>query len=177
MKGVTKNGFILGPRRGVSIAARFWEKVNKYPGDGCWEWTGTLSVDGGYGMFYISPERPTCKAHRYAWEMEFGRLNPDQLLCHKCDNPKCVRVSHLFVGTYLDNNRDMVKKERHGRMKFTHGDVRRIRALYQRHKGPRCKAGSPRRMGDLTHARIAEWFGTSRATISHMLTGRNWKNT
>jgi hypothetical protein len=31
---------------------------------------------------------------------------------HKCDNPVCVRPSHLEIGTDADNNRDMAVRKR-----------------------------------------------------------------
>lgn len=163
-KTLTKNGFQRGPRFGFSVEDRFWEKVNKSE-VGCWEWIGVKSKKFGYGVFYVEPTRPTVNAHRFSWELHHGEIPDSMNVCHKCDNPKCVRPDHLFLGTYLDNNRDMVSKERHGRMKFTHEQVERIRALYERHKDV------------LGHRRIADWFGVSKATISHMLSGRNWKLT
>ncbi len=34
----------------LTLAERFWSKVNKAAGDGCWEWTACKSKDG-YGLF------------------------------------------------------------------------------------------------------------------------------
>jgi len=48
--------------------------------------------------------------------LEHGEL-PKLHCCHKCDNPKCVRVDHLFLGTQADNIADMVAKRRHGSVK------------------------------------------------------------
>lgn len=141
---------------------RFWEKVEKNP-NGCWNWTGAVSKEMRYGMFRVSAERPTVKAHRYSWELHNGPT--EKFVLHTCDNPRCVRPDHLFLGGWLENNQDMTKKGRHGRMRFTHEQVRRLRSLRKKY-GKR-----------LSHQRIADWFGVCKATISHMLSGRNWKLT
>ena len=39
---------------------------------------------------------------------------PGECACHRCDNPLCVRASHLFVGTRRVNNLDMRAKGRAG---------------------------------------------------------------
>lgn len=150
-----------GPRPDMTLEQRFWEKV-KISDDpnGCHEWQGALSVGFGYGMFNAGEK--VVKAHRFAWKLAHGVMS-EKCVCHRCDNPKCVRVDHLFEGGYIDNNRDMVRKERHGRMLFTHDKVRRLRAMKAKH-GRR-----------LSNQRIADWFGVSKATITHMMSGRNWK--
>jgi hypothetical protein len=54
-------------------------------------------------------------AHRTAWEITNGPIPDGLLVCHNCpdgDNPSCVRPSHLFLGTYQDNNRDTIAKRR-----------------------------------------------------------------
>lgn len=137
---------------------RFWEKVEK--SEGCWNWIGALSVNFGYGMFNQGKDLGTIKAHRLSWKMQNSEIPEGMMVCHRCDNPKCVRPDHLFLGTAVENNRDKWEKGRQGR--FTPEKARRIRSLHNRHKDV------------LTHRRIADWFGVSKATITHMLTGRNW---
>lgn len=51
-------------------------------------------------------------AHRYAWRLANGSPPDDIYVLHACDNRKCVRASHLFLGTALDNTRDMLAKGR-----------------------------------------------------------------
>lgn len=87
---------------------RFWDKVDR-SGD-CWLWTGA-KFSGGYGHFNSNGFNHL--AHRFAWELENGPIPDGLILLHACDNPSCVRVSHLTLGTHEDNARDMVAKGRH----------------------------------------------------------------
>ncbi len=82
---------------------RFNAKINKT--DFCWLWTGTKDKKG-YGHFDGN------KAHRVAFFLEYKRINKDLLICHRCDNPSCVRPDHLFEGTYSDNAKDSYAKGR-----------------------------------------------------------------
>jgi len=73
--------------------------------DGCWIWTGNRNGDG-YGVFHVSRTK-RYMAHRAALEFANGEPVPsDKLACHHCDNPSCVRPSHLYIGTFSDNNSD-----------------------------------------------------------------------
>ena len=89
------------------IIKRFWQKVNK--SDGCWEFTGTPSqrypVVSLGNLKYI-------KAHRYSYQVHCGEIPEGMMVCHKCDNPKCVRPEHLFLGTCKENLQDMSRKKR-----------------------------------------------------------------
>lgn len=94
----------------TAIIARFWAKVAIDPDDGaCWVWTACLDPDG-YGRFRLAGKK--WLAHRIAWTLAFGRIQDGLLICHKCDNPRCVNHTHLFLGTVADNVRDRVAKGR-----------------------------------------------------------------
>lgn len=71
--------------------------------------TGCLEVrSDGYGRTSIGP------AHRVSIMFALGTLAEDKLVCHRCDNKPCVEPSHLYVGTFADNNRDTVTRGRRG---------------------------------------------------------------
>ncbi len=92
---------------GKSDGERFWSRVEKT--DGCWLWRGHCDRLG-YGQFWLGPGHTS--AHRAAWILTNGFI-PDGLnVLHTCDNCRCVRPGHLFLGTHLDNMRDMVTKGR-----------------------------------------------------------------
>lgn len=96
----------------ISPEDRFWSRVAIIPFHPCWEWIGGKAKNG-YGVFY-SGERPgmSVKAHRFSWRLNFGSLPNELDVCHKCDNPGCVRPDHLFLGTHSDNMHDMASKGR-----------------------------------------------------------------
>lgn len=76
----------------------------------CWPWIGRRNA-AGYGVFdtFLDGDR---MAHRVAWVIEHGPILDGLFVCHSCDNPRCVRPSHLWLGTHSDNMRDMAAKGR-----------------------------------------------------------------
>lgn len=97
-------------RRNRSFADRFWSKVEK--SDGCWTWMAALH-ESGYGIIGLGGRGAGVdRAHRVSWRMHFGEIPKGMFVCHRCDNPKCVRPEHLFLGTAKDNSDDKWKKGR-----------------------------------------------------------------
>jgi hypothetical protein len=51
----------------------------------------------------------------YIYEQTTGKEIPKGIyVLHRCDNPACINFEHLFLGTQLDNVKDMCAKGRHG---------------------------------------------------------------
>lgn len=93
----------------LSMAERFWTKVDRRGPDECWPWQG--STDGRYGEFWADGRKT--KAHRVAWELANGRPFPEGLhACHTCDNPPCVNPEHIFPATHQENLQDAERKGR-----------------------------------------------------------------
>lgn len=151
---------------------RFEEKYCPEPNTGCWIWTGERSPYG-YGLLSLKTEKnkyKSIKAHRFSYETYKGKIPPNYLVCHKCDNPPCVNPEHLFIGTYLDNNRDKIKKNRHNMPKgsahnraiLTENDVLKIRSEYKKTYG--------------FCSKMAKIYCVDRDTIWNVVNNRTWKH-
>lgn len=93
-----------------TLKDRFGDKVD-YNGD-CFEWTASRNSKG-YGVQWVGSKLK--KATHVAWFLEYGHW-PDyknkELIMHWCDNPCCVRISHLSLGDMRKNAMDAIGKGR-----------------------------------------------------------------
>lgn len=129
----------------------------------------------GYGVIAVGGGRARL-AHRILWEITHDiDLDDDQKVCHRCDNPKCCNIAHLFIGTQAENLADMAAKgrrdvsgllardnrgTRHGMAKLTEEDVRKIRRAVT--------------SGAMSQRKVAALFGVSQPVVSDIVRRVSW---
>lgn len=74
--------------------------------NGCIVWDG--AIRDGYGL--ISYNNKITSVHRLRWILTYGEISDGQQVLHKCDNRRCFRIEHLFLGTQADNLNDAINK-------------------------------------------------------------------
>lgn len=147
-------------RKPEQLAVKFWRHVEF--GHDCWHWTGKKHK--GYGATsHGGSNRIT--SNRLAWMVLRGPIPAGMHVLHHCDNPGCVNLSHLFLGTHSDNMMDRNKKgrcakgERHGLAVLTDQVVREIEAAKQSGVAPR---------------ECASAMGLKESTVRNVYAGTRW---
>jgi hypothetical protein len=138
--------------------ASFFKKVQLTPG--CWLWKGGADQKG-YGYYKWKGQK--LGAHRVSYFIHFETLDPQTLVCHRCDNPRCVNPDHLFAGSHADNVHDMVAKNRHprltgysGRAKLSEKDELTIQASHLRNCDLAAQFGvDPSLISRIRHGRVS----------------------
>ncbi len=79
----------------TDVAAAFAARTTPEPNTGCLIWLGTLDARG-YGVLkWEAVADRQVFAHRLAWELAHGPLDPALHIDHKCRNRWCVNERHL----------------------------------------------------------------------------------
>jgi HNH endonuclease len=156
----------------ATLPVRFAKQVFK--ADGCWLWPW-----GQGGSKYATIGRGKAGngclgAHVASYILHFGPVPKGKHVCHKCDNPRCVRPDHLFAGTQSQNMWDCSKKgrnkgkdysnrrgENHSESKLTEIQVFRIIALIN--------AGAK-------DSELVTIFKVTQSCISSIRHSRSWKH-
>jgi HNH endonuclease len=125
--------------------ARFWNQVEHgLEPDACWIWTGYCDSQG-YGRLRFDGAWEY--AHRVAWRLVHGEVEPGIQLMAQCRQRACVRTDHHLPKTAAEAGRykaehDLVARgertrpetrargERHGSAKLSDAQVAEIRRRY-----------------------------------------------
>lgn len=103
---------------------------------------------------------------RAAWQVAHGPPPLGLWVLHRCDNKRCVRLSHLFLGDHNRNMADMTSKgrqcagERNACSKLGAAAVREIR---DNPKG-------------LTGVELARRFRISKSVVCNIQKGKAWRH-
>src|ERR1035437_1873080 len=150
-----------------SFLARFHSKYIKGTLTECWEWFGTINNVTNYGAIStVIPSKGNYSAHRIMWFVTHNNVDPIPLqVLHTCDNRICVNPNHLFLGTIQDNNADKTTKgrARNGSTILTEQQVEEILTELASEAAP-------------TQQELANKYGVSRPTISHIAEKTHWKH-
>lgn len=152
-----KVGLRGGRYRRYSLEDKLAARTVKGPG--CWNVTGA-AVHGGY--VHINHGKKFIKAHRIAWELAHGPIPAHLRVLHSCDNPRCVNVAHLRLGTQAENVHESIRKGRYntyGHQKLNAEQVLAIRAAWR---------------GGALQKDIAKAFGCSKNHVSAIVNRRCW---
>lgn len=149
------------PKPASIISDTYFAERSTKVENGCWEWSLRVSPNG-YGQAKVSQKFWT--AHRLSWTYHKGPIPDGMIVCHKCDNRKCINPSHLFLGTTQDNVDDKMKKgrfvpsfgEKSGRSKLTESQVLSIRADQR------------------PQSKIAKDFGIAQSNVCQIKLGKTW---
>jgi hypothetical protein len=131
----------------------------------CVEWDGYRNP-AGYGQVRV--DGVLWLAHRRVWFEVNGPIPEGLIVMHRCDNPACIRPSHLLLGTHAQNVADKIAKGRgnegskHGNSKLSEEEVAEIRRL---RKESKCTLES-----------IGRKFGVNKSCISRILNGTRRSN-
>lgn len=140
----------------------FLKERSKWNGE-CLEWT-----KGGYQYGHFTRKGKNYLAHRVAYEVAYGKIPKGMLVCHTCDNRRCINPKHLFLGTIQDNSNDMKLKGRQCRgekshtSKLSESEVIRIRNLHSTY--------------GVISRKLAKEYGVTSSTINKIVNRKTWKH-
>ena len=138
-----------------SAEVRLWRSVKKT--DSCWLWQGRKNKTG-YGSLFCAGK--IWRAHRLSWFLANGPIPAGMVVCHHCDNPACVRVDHLFLGTQVENIRDARDKHRLNYSGITVEVVLEIRKRFE--------------TGGISRRGLARVYGVHNSTICKIISRKTW---
>jgi|WetSurMetagenome_2_1015567.scaffolds.fasta_scaffold15037_2 hypothetical protein len=110
-----------------------------------------------------------CKSYplsRFIYGNKYGKIKKGLFVLHSCDNPKCINLQHLRVGTAKDNSMDAVKRGR-----IVKGEQQHLSVLTDK-KVRKIKSLFPIK----SDKEISKQFKVSIGTIWFIRKGLTWKH-
>lgn len=112
------------------------------------------------------------RAHRVSWNIHNGNIPEGLFVLHRCDIPACVNPEHLFLGTILDNNRDMCSKGRHNKIAKAKGGAHGMSKL----TSEEVSEIRDSRASKIGVRELASRYSVSMAQISRIALKQSWRH-
>ena len=137
----------------------------------CLLWMTAKRGLAGYGSIQVSGRGTG--AHRFAYETFKAPIPDGMCVLHKCDNPPCCEIAHLFLGTQLANVADRHEKGRTSRATRNIGEAHpsavlsdeMVMTLRRRYAA-----------GGITQKQLADEYGLARVAVVCAIVGDTWKH-
>jgi DNA-binding Xre family transcriptional regulator len=79
------------------------------------------------GYIIVTRNNKKWRLHRWVYTQKHGEIPEGKLILHSCDEPSCININHLSVGTHQDNMNDMMNKGRHFTKAITPNNIKELR--------------------------------------------------
>lgn len=135
--------------------------------NGCDLWQLSVLQSGGYPQFNINGKM--WRGNRLMWIIKNGPIPDGVDVCHTCDNPRCVRIDHLFLGPALINMQDMIKK---GRAKHPTGIENGVASFTEQEVSLMLALAST---GLVNKNQLSKHFNTDRTKMGRIIRGLSYK--
>jgi hypothetical protein len=140
--------------------ARLAKGAHRDERTGCLLWYAPRN-HRGYGTITFGGE--TWFTHRLSFVAHNGPVPIGMFVCHRCDNPACIAIEHLFLGTPQENTDDAKAK---GRLRW------------------RASRLDPKLVGEIEWrlhlgegaSKIAREMGVSLHSVQNVKGGRAWRD-
>ena len=146
--------------------------------NGCMICTSHSGDTHGYPQIRTGDKKRT-RVVRYLWKQKNGEIPTGMHILHSCDNPACINLNHIRLGTHLENMRDMINKgrakhvstkghrgaigERNAGAKLSSEKIKEIRTKYADNRTK-------------SYKNIAIEYGVHLTTIYNILKMLRWEN-
>lgn len=146
--------------------------------NGCIEWRGPTGSNS-FGQIHF--RGVSTRASRAMWQLSNGPIPDGLVVMHSCDNPPCVNIDHLSLGTNRENIDDMLRKgrsakgDKNGRRRHPER-FKHVRILGTQSKSSKINEDIVRqiRASSLTLSEDAARFGISDVAVSKVRRRKLW---
>jgi hypothetical protein len=129
-----------------------------------------------YPVKWIGEKKSHMPLHRWVWIQIFGEIENGMVVRHVCNNPCCINIDHLVLGTQRENivDREIADRtsygERHTGAKLSNSDVLEIFKITNEYAGKDLREKQGVKFCEM----LAKKYGVSTGAIVDIKLGRTW---